>query len=341
QCVETGRQYGLAVAVDLMGVADPVAAAAAMEALGVDWVDVHCPIDRQMQGADPLDQIRRVRSACGLTLAAAGGLTSETAAGAVAAGADVIIVGGAITKAIDPQAATAAIRTAIDTGEAVAGEGLFRRAAADTIRQILQTVRTANISDGSHRQPCLAGLHPLWIGAVAIGPAVTVRTVAGDWSKPVQAIDAARPGEVIVIDAGGRPPAVWGELATESAVGKALAGLVVDGAVRDSADIRRLAFPVWSAQVTSHAGDANGVGQINVPITIAGQRICPGDWIAADDDGVMVLPAAKAVEMANRAADVLEAENRIRQEIRDRSGTLAKVLDLKRWEQKGMAPEVG
>jgi len=253
----------------------------------------------------------------------------------------VIIVGGAITKAIDPQAATAAIRTAIDTGEAVAGEGLFRRAAADTIRQILQTVRTANISDGSHRQPCLAGLHPLWIGAVAIGPAVTVRTVAGDWSKPVQAIDAARPGEVIVIDAGGRPPAVWGELATESAVGKALAGLVVDGAVRDSADIRRLAFPVWSAQVTSHAGDANGVGQINVPITIAGQRICPGDWIAADDDGVMVLPAAKAVEMANRAADVLEAENRIRQEIRDRSGTLAKVLDLKRWEQKGMAPEVG
>ncbi|MFW6146558.1 MAG: orotidine 5'-phosphate decarboxylase / HUMPS family protein [Planctomycetota bacterium] len=340
ECVETGRQYGLAVAVDLMGIADPVAAAGDLAALGVAWVDVHCPIDRQMQGADPLEQIRRVRAACGLTLAAAGGLTSETAAGAVAAGADVIIVGGAITKATDPRAATAAIRRAIDTGEAVAGEG-FRRAAGETIREILATVRTANLSDGAHRQPCLAGLRPLWTGAVAVGPAVTVRTVAGDWSKPVQAIDVAQPGEVIVIDAGGRPPAVWGELATESAVGKGLSGLVVDGAVRDTADIRRLDFPVWSSHVSSHAGDAKGVGEINVPIVLDGRRIAPGDWIVADDDGVMVLPAARAVEMANRAANVLEAENRVRQEIRDQSSTLAKVMDLKRWEQKGMTPDVG
>jgi len=73
-----------------------------------------------------------------------------------------------------------------------------------------------------------------------------------------------------------------------------------------------------------------------VPIDIAGQHICPGDWIVADDDGVMVLPATKAVEMANRAAGVLEAENRIRAEIRDTNSTLAKVVNLQRWEKKGL-----
>ena len=140
---------------------------------------------------------------------------------------------------------------------------------------------------------------------------------------------------------GGKPPAVWGELATESAKNKCLAGLVVDGAVRDTADIRRMEFPVWTRLVTSHAGDPKGLGEINQPIVIGGQRICPGDWIVADDDGVMVLPREKAAEMANRGADVLEAENRIRQEIREHNSTLAKVLNLKRWEQKGMTGDVG
>ena len=98
---------------------------------------------------------------------------------------------------------------------------------------------------------------------------------------------------MIVIDAGGAPPAVWGELATESAVNKGLAGLVVYGAVRDTADIRRLKFPVWSTLTTSHAGNPHGLGEINQPIEIAGQTIMPGDWIVADDDGVMVLPKAR------------------------------------------------
>lgn len=92
--------------------------------------------------------------------------------------------------------------------------------------------------------------------------------------------------------------------------------------------------------MTSHAGDPHGVGRINVPVVVSGQTIAPGDWIAADDDGVMVLPAARAAEMANRAADVLEAENRIRAEIRDGGSTLAKVVNLLRWEKRG-GPSAG
>jgi 3-hexulose-6-phosphate synthase/6-phospho-3-hexuloisomerase len=339
ECVEAGRHYGVQVAVDLLGVADPVAFAKAAAELGVAWLDVHCPIDAQMQGRDPLEVLRQVRAVSTLTLAVAGGLNSETAATAAAAGADVVIVGGAITKASDPQAATAAIRQAVDTRQAVATE-LFKRSTADNLRELLARVRTSNISDGAHRQPCLDGIRPIQRGASICGPAVTVRTAPGDWAKPVEAIDIAKAGDVIVVDAAGQPPAVWGELATESARNKGVAGLVVEGAVRDTAEIRALAFAVWSRLECSHAGDPHGLGEINQPIVISGQRIFPGDWIVADDDGVIVLPKDSAVEMANRAADVLEAENRIRTEIRQGS-TLAQVMNLVRWEKRGGGSGVG
>jgi 3-hexulose-6-phosphate synthase/6-phospho-3-hexuloisomerase len=339
QCVEAGRHYGCLVAVDLLGVEQPLELAKKLENSGVAWLDVHCPIDAQMQGQDPLALLKQLRPMTRLVLAVAGGINSESAALAAQAGADVVIVGGAITKAVDPQQATRQIRRAIETRQGVETQ-LFKRSGLADIRKVLENVRTSNISDGAHRQPCLEGIRPLWTGAYACGPALTVRTMPGDWSKPVQAIDIAKPGDVIVIDAAGQPPAIWGELATESAQVKGVAGLVVDGAVRDTADIRRLKFPVWKRQETSHAGDAKGMGEINVPIVVGGQRVSPGDWIVADDDGVMVLPLAQAVEMANRGADVLEAENRIRQEIQAGS-TLSKVLNLARWDKSGQSPQIG
>jgi 3-hexulose-6-phosphate synthase/6-phospho-3-hexuloisomerase len=340
ECVEAGRHYGLKIAVDLLGVTEPVAFAKRAEALGVAWLDVHCAIDQQMRGADPLALLREVRAATTLTLAVAGGINSETAPQAVEAGADVVIVGGAITKAVDVRQATADLRRAIDTGKAVASEH-FKRSTAETLRQTLRRVRTSNISDGAHRMPCLDGIRPIQQGKTIFGPAVTVRTLPGDWAKPVEAIDAAQPGDVLVIDAAGQPPAIWGELASESAKNAGLVGLVVHGAVRDSEDIRSLGFPVWTRHVVSHAGDPHGLGEINIPIVIAGQSICPGDWIVADDDGVMVLPAARAVELANRAANVLEAENRIRAEIREQNTTLASVVNLKRWEKNGPGRAIG
>lgn len=340
ECVETGRQFGIDVAVDLMGVADVEALVRRCEEIGVAWLGIHCAIDAQMEGADPLEELRRVRGMTKLTVAVAGGINSETAAAAAAAGADVVIVGGAITKAIDPQQATADIRKAIDSRKAVATD-LFKRTGGAGLRELLSGVRTNNVSDGSHRLPCLDGMVPLALGQFACGPAVTVKTVPGDWAKPVEAIDAANEGDVLVVDAGGVPPAVWGELASESAVNKKIAGLVVHGAVRDSSDIRKLGFAVWSTFVCSHAGEPVGLGEINRPILIGAQRICPGDWILADDDGVMVLPKARAAEMANRAADVLEAENRIRQEIRQGNSTLAEVVNLLKWEKKGSGGNAG
>ena len=80
ECVAAGAHYGIKVAVDLLGVADPLTLAAKAGEWGVAWLDVHCAIDVQMQGGDPLALLRQVRAATDLTLAVAGGINSETAA---------------------------------------------------------------------------------------------------------------------------------------------------------------------------------------------------------------------------------------------------------------------
>ncbi|MEM8886198.1 MAG: 3-hexulose-6-phosphate synthase [Planctomycetota bacterium] len=332
ECVEAGRNYGIQVAVDLVSVADPVARAKQAAEWGASLVGVHCPIDQQMEGKDPFDTLRAVAAAVDIPVAVAGGINSETAAKAVAAGASIVVVGGAISKAEDANAAAAQIRRVMESGEAEATE-LFKRGGADQVRELLAQPSVPNISDGSHHMPVLAGLIPILPGAKMVGRAVTVRAYPGDWAKPVEAIDHAGEGDVLVIDAGGVPPALWGELATHSAVQRKLAGVVIHGAIRDTPEIRALGFPAFARHVTARAGEPKGFGEIGVPIEIDGIAIASGDWIVGDDDGVAVLPQARAAEIANRAMDRLEMENRVRKEIQAGS-TLAQVVDLYKWEKR-------
>jgi 3-hexulose-6-phosphate synthase/6-phospho-3-hexuloisomerase len=322
----------------MIAVKDPVARARRVEEMGADFVTIHCAIDEQMEGKDPFDTLRRVAQTVSIPVGVAGGINSETAAMAVEAGASIVIVGGAITKALDPGKAARDIRRGIDTGERIATT-LFKRKGEDQIREVLTLVSAANLSDALHRGGVLQGLRPLARGLRMVGRAVTVRTYPGDWSKPVQAIDAAEPGDVIVIDAGGVGPAIWGELATHSAIQRGVAGVVIDGAIRDSDDIVALKFPAFSRLVMPNAGEPKGFGEIGVPVTVANMKVEPGDWLLGDGDGVVVLPRAIAVEYANRAMDVLERENRIREEIKEGS-TLAKVTELLRWEKQGRIGEI-
>ena len=331
ECAEVARNYGCRLIVDMIEVADPVARARRAEELGADYIGIHTAIDRQMRGEAPFDTLRAVAGAVSIPVAVAGGINSETAAAAMAAGAGIVVVGGAIIKAADAEAAAAEIRRAVDEGIAIATT-LYKRTAGPGIRTVLEQVSTANISDAWHRQPSLPGIKPLLPGAHMCGPAVTVRTYAGDWAKPVEAIDVCEPGDVLVVDASDATPAMWGELATHSAMVKGLAGLVVWGAIRDTPEIARLGFPAFSSKVCAHAGEPKGFGEIGVPIVVAGQTVRPGDWIVGDDDGVMVLPREQAVELANRAMDVLERENRLRGEI-DAGRTLAEVAYLQKWEK--------
>jgi len=332
ECAQAGENYGMEIAVDLLGVEDPVELARWCESAGIHEVGVHTAIDEQMRGADPFGTLKAVREAVSIRVSVAGGINSETAAQAAAAGADVIIVGGAVIKAADVAAAARRIKEVIETGRPVKSD-LFRRVSADEAGEILMKVSTPNISDAMHRSGDFKGLSRFAGEGRFAGPAVTVRTYPGDWAKPVEAIDAAKPGDVIVIDAGGAPVAVWGELATESCMQRKIPAVVIDGAVRDIDDIRKMNFTAWARYLNPTAGEPKGFGEVNVPVTAGGVRVEPGDWIVGDDTGLVRVPRARLAEVANRAMDCLERENRIREEIREGS-TLSAVTELLRWEKK-------
>ncbi|MFN0208109.1 MAG: 3-hexulose-6-phosphate synthase [Planctomycetota bacterium] len=331
-CVETARNYGIKVQVDLINVNDIAARARQCAGMGVDIIGVHCGIDQQMTGRDPFEQLRAVRAVANCDVAVAGGINSETAAKAAAAGADIIIVGGAITKAENAADATKVIVNALKSGAAVESK-LFRRVDEARVEEVLSLVSTPNLSDAMHRSGEMSGLEPLQIGVKVFGRAVTVRTYPGDWAKPVEAIDQAKPGEIIVIDAGGRGPAIWGELASESAKVRGIRAVVIDGAIRDVDAIRSIGFPAWARLRTPTAWEPKGFGEIGAPIICGNQRVMPGDWIVADDSGIVRIPKEKLAEVVNRASDVYEHEARLRAEIRS-GGTLSSLKELGRWEKK-------
>lgn len=332
ECVEAAKNYGGRVMVDLIGVSDPTRRAMELEKMGIDYIGMHTSIDEQMRGKDPFSQLREVSRTVSVPVVVAGGINSETVAKAIDAGASVVIVGGAVIKAKDPQEATRTIKEAIKDKKVVPAE-LFKRARGKEIVQIFKKVSTPNLSDAMHRAGEIKGLVKITPGVKLVGQALTVRSYPGDWAKPVEAIDKAEKGQVIVIDAGGMGPAVWGELATHSAIQKRLGGVVIDGAIRDVPEIVTLKFPAYARLITPTAGEPRGFGEIGIPIRIGGVSIFTGDWLVGDEDGIVVIPQKKAVEIANRAMDVLERENRIREEILE-GGTLSSITELLRWEKE-------
>ncbi|MCK4436534.1 orotidine 5'-phosphate decarboxylase [bacterium] len=331
ECIEAGKNYGAEIIVDTIAVDRVVERAKEVEAMGANYVSVHIAIDEQMLGVQPFDKLKKVIKAINVPVAVAGGINSETTAEAVKAGASIIIVGGAISKSRDAKKAAQEMKKAIRTKTKIKSD-LYKRVSLPDIRKVLEKVSTPNISDAMHRSGDLRDIRPITSGLKMVGPAITVRTYPGDWAKPVEAIDAAKEGEVIVIDAGGVGPAVWGELAAHSSLQKRLAGVVIDGAIRDTIEVRELGFPAFAKLIMPTAGEPKGFGEIGVPVRVGGVRISPGDWIVGDDDGVVAIPREKVVEFTNRAMDVLERENRIRKEIQE-GGTLSSVTELLRWEK--------
>jgi len=329
ESLEAGRNYGCEIMVDLINVQDIEKRAIELEKFGVDYICIHLGIDQQMLGIDPIKELRKISGKLKIPLAIAGGINSENVADAIKSGASIVIVGGAITKAENAKIATEKIKKAMKLKRKIKTK-LYKKY-VDPIK-IFKIVSTANISDAMHRAKVVENIK-LLSGDKIVGTAITVRTYPGDWAKPVEALDIAKRGNVIVIDAGGVGPAVWGELASESAKRKGISGAIIWGAVRDLKEIKKIKFPIFSKVVCSNAGEPRGFGEINVPITISNNVLVrPHDFIVGDSDGLIVIPKEKAVEIANRALDIHEKENRIREEIR-RGKTLSKVQELKKWEK--------
>lgn len=332
ESARSARKYGVKLAVDLINVRDPAERAVKLQDLGVDIIAVHVGIDEQMVGQDPLEVLKAVRNSVSVQIAAAGGLNAKSAASAVALGADIVIVGGNIIHSKDVEAAARLVRESIDK----AGKSFTlgeKRSLDEETRQLFMQVSTPNISDAMHRQHAMRGIRPLYEDIKIAGKAVTVQTFQGDWAKPVEASDVAGPGDIIVIYNGSNDVAPWGELASHGCQQKGILGVVIDGAIRDVDDIRRMKFPAFASAQVPNANDPKGFGEINVEITCGGLRVRPGDWIVGDDNGVMVVPKERAYEIARRAMEVKKNEDRVRVEI-ERGKTLAQVMDLYKWEKK-------
>lgn len=334
EAVLTARKYGAKVMVDLFNVADKAVRAEALERMGVDMLCVHVGVDEQMVGGSPLGDLKAVADSVDIPVAAAGGINSETVPAIVEAGASIVIVGGAIVKAANARDATARLRAALDSGRAVETER-YRKFSGESLREAFMKVSSPNIADAQHKIGAMTGIVlRTGPGTKMVGKAITVQTVSGDWAKSVESIDRAGEGDVIVIDACGGTLAVWGELAAWSCKTKGVAGVVIDGAARDIDSIREMGFPCFSRHVASSAGEPKGYGGIGDEIVCGGVKVRTGDWVIGDESGVVVVPQEHAVETANRAIDVMEREERLREEIK-RGGTLSSVLKLEKWEKVG------
>ncbi|RLF28516.1 MAG: bifunctional hexulose-6-phosphate synthase/ribonuclease regulator [Thermoplasmata archaeon] len=329
--IKSARKYGSKIMVDLIGVMDKEKRVKEMEKLGVDYLCIHVGIDEQMIGKKPFDTLTSISKSTSIPVAVAGGLNSETVADAVKAGASIIIVGGAITKAKNVVKATKIIKKAVAEKKGIKTD-LYKKYDKTELLHAFSKVSTPNISDAMHKQGAMHGIRPLRLGFHMVGRALTVNTLDGDWAKPIEAIDLAEKGQILVIDVNGGKKAVWGELATWSAKIKGLNGVVIDGAVRDLDDIIKIDFPIFCRHISSNAGEPKGFGEIGAEIECGGQTVRTGDWIVGDDSGVVVIPQEIAQEIANRALNVKEYENRIREEIK-KGGSLGKVLKVKKWEK--------
>lgn len=331
EAVRAARLYGVQLMADLINTPDPVPRAKQMESMGIDIIVAHVGIDQQMMGKSSIDLLAAITGEVTVPVAVAGGLDVVTAAQAVQHGAVMVIVGGAIVRSADVTGSTAAIRMSIDNPSL---QPVQKGSLDDRIREIFFRVSSPNVSDAMHRKGAMEGIISICGDVKMVGRAVTVQTFAGDWAKPVEAIDLASPGDVIVINNDSvTRVAPWGELATISCIKKGIAGVVIDGAVRDVDDIRKTKFPTFAKAIVPNAGEPKGFGEINAEIQCAGQVVNPGDWIIGDENGVVVVPKERAYEIARRALEVRKNEERIREEIR-RGSTLSQVAELIKWEKK-------
>lgn len=155
---------------------------------------------------------------------------------------------------------------------------------------------TSNISDNMARHyGAGARLRPFHRGGKLVGPAFTVKTRPGDNLLTHKAIDMAAPGDVILVDAGGAlDQAIIGEIMSSLAAKRGIAGMIIDGAIRDVDAIAASPFPVYACGVTHRGPYKDGPGEINVSVSIAGMTVNPGDIIVGDADGVVAIPQADA-----------------------------------------------
>jgi RraA family protein len=188
--------------------------------------------------------------------------------------------------------------------------------------QAMRGLPVANISDCMSRMTAAGPrLRPMHKGGPLAGPALTVKCRPGDNLMIHKALTMAQPGDVIVVDAGGDlTNALFGELMAATAIARGVAGVVLNGAVRDCVEIAAGDFPLYAAGVTHRGPYKDGPGEINTPIAIDGMVIHPGDLIVGDADGLLCVPFDEVEQVLAATRQKMEAEKKTMRDIA--AGTL-------------------
>jgi RraA family protein len=179
----------------------------------------------------------------------------------------------------------------------------IKRAPKSLIKKF-EGVPVANIGDNMSRLSCMSACIKPYGKPRILGSALTVKVPVGDNLMFHRALDIAEPGDVIVVDGqGDENHALCGEIMMTFALKKGIAGFVIDGCVRDVEGLRELGFAVYARGITPKGPYKNGPGEINVPVVCGGQAVLPGDIIAGDGDGIVVIRPADAEHVLGKARE--------------------------------------
>ncbi|MCF8105673.1 MAG: 4-carboxy-4-hydroxy-2-oxoadipate aldolase/oxaloacetate decarboxylase [Desulfohalobiaceae bacterium] len=178
------------------------------------------------------------------------------------------------------------------------------------ILEVLSTLSTPNVSDALGRFGGMdSNIRSLFKGVKVTGPAYTVMNYSKDNLMAHYALKYANPGDVLVVtQQGSKRGSGWGELMSLAAKVKGLAGLVIDGPVRDVSELEEIGFPIFSNGVMAEGTVKKNPGAVNYPVCCGGQAVSPGDVILGDDDGVVVIPFSKLEKTVQKAKSIEENE---------------------------------
>jgi RraA family protein len=208
------------------------------------------------------------------------------------------------------------------------------RAPKDLV-ELFRDVPSPNVSDNMSRiNGVCAEIRPMHGSTQLLGSAFTVKTRPGDNLMVHKALDMLQPGDALVIDAGGDTTnAILGEIIMRLAIRNGATGIVVDGAIRDAAAFSEAGFPCFARGATHRGPYKDGPGEINVPVTVGGAIVNPGDVVVGDADGVVVVPLEEAEELAQKVRKIVEKEAVQMREIEE--GTLDRSWIDQTLEQRG------
>ena len=197
--------------------------------------------------------------------------------------------------------------------------------------ELFRDIPVANIDDNMERLAAVdASIFPV-NHTPLLGTAFTIRMPAGDNLMLHKAMDMAKPGDVIMIDAGGyMERAIFGELMATYCKTRGIAGIVCDGAVRDFDGLSRMTdFAVYAKGATPNGPYKNGPGEINVPVVIGGKTVRPGDIVVGDADGLIIIDPAQAEDLAKAARKTIEKEDQIMKDILEKGEYIRPWVDEK------------